>query len=85
MNISYTPDTHRYTQIGTDGYICSSVSGPTCQIHKIIIMLIIIIIIIIIKIIDKSFYVQKLWDYKMFIQKSAIYNLQYFSACVVFN
>ena len=51
MNISYTPDTHRYTQIGTDGYICSSVSGPTCQIHKIIIIMLIIIIIIVIIII----------------------------------
>ena len=50
MNISYTPDTHRYTQIGTDGYIWSSVSDPTCQIYKIIIIMLIIIIIIIIKV-----------------------------------
>ena len=51
MNISYTPDTHRYTQIGTDGYIWSSVSDPTCQIYKIIIIMLIIIIIIIVIII----------------------------------
>ena len=54
MNISYTPDTHRYTQIGTHGYIWSWVSGPHCQIYRIkIIIIIITMIIMIIKIIIK--------------------------------
>ena len=83
MNISYTPDTHRYTQIDTDGYICSSVSGPTCQIHKIIIIMLIIIMIIIIIVIKVSMY--KNYEIIKCLYKSLLYTIYNILVLVLYS